>query len=216
MSAAVAAAAAAALARRSSSSSSSSTTSNRSSSGSFYSQYYPSPSVSVRQPPLASRYECRKRLDWSKFRQYLRSRCPTLSLSTCTGADIVEFLCYLDEFGDTKVHADTCPNFGHRYPVDPYCDCPTQQPWNSVAGLISRLRVAFEENGGNPVTNPFNAVDVKIYLDDIKDSQNRSRGIDRNNLVFQRSSLRRAPPAPIAGEGLDNCRTRCRRLPDKV
>ncbi|XP_038894791.1 protein LIGHT-DEPENDENT SHORT HYPOCOTYLS 4-like [Benincasa hispida] len=177
MSAAVAAAAAAALSRRSSSTTT--TTSTRSPSESFYAQYYPSVSVSVRPPPLASRYECLKRRDWNRFRQYLRNRCPTLSLACCSGANVVEFLCYLDELGQTKVHTATCPNFGHLYPVDPYCNCPTQQPWTTLVALIGRLRVAFEENGGNPVTNPFNTVDVKIYLNDVKDSQDRSRGIDR-------------------------------------
>ncbi|KAA0047053.1 hypothetical protein IC582_028996 [Cucumis melo] len=173
MSAAVAAAAAAALGRRTSS------TSTPSSSDSFYSHYYPSASVSVRPPPLLSRYECLKRRDWNRFRQYLRSRCPTLSLACCSGANVVEFLCYLDELGQSKIHGATCPNFGQRYPVDPYCDCPTQQPWTTLVALIGRLRVAFEENGGNPVTNPFNTVDVKVYLNDVKDSQERSRGIDR-------------------------------------
>lgn len=174
MSAAVAAAAAAAaLGRRSSSSS---TTSTLSPSDSFY---YPSLSMSVRPPPLVSRYECLKRRDWNRFRQYLRNRFPTLSLAGCSGANVVEFLCYLHELGQTKVHSATCPNFGHRYPVDPYCDCPTQQPWTTLVALIGRLRVAYEENGGNPVTNPFNTIDVKVYLNDVKDSQERSRGIDR-------------------------------------
>ncbi|KGN65964.1 protein LIGHT-DEPENDENT SHORT HYPOCOTYLS 4 [Cucumis sativus] len=179
MSAAVAAAAAAALSRRTSSSSSSSTTITRSSSDSFYSHYYPSVSVSVRPQPLVSRYDCLKRRDWNRFRQYLRSRSPTLSLACCSGSNVVEFLSYLDRLGQSKIHGATCPSFGHRYPVDPYCDCPTQQPWTTLVALIGRLRVAFEENGGNPVTNPFNTVVVKVYLNKVKDSQETSRGIDR-------------------------------------
>lgn len=178
MSAAVAAAAAAAaISRRNSSSSS--TTTTRSSSDNFYGQYYQSLSMPARSAPspLISRYETQKRRDWNNFRQYLRNRCPTLSLAGCSGTNVVEFLSYLDEFGQTKVHAATCSNFGHRYPPDSFCDCPTRQPWTSLSALIGRLRVAFEENGGNPVTNPFNAVDVKIYINDLKNSQEKSRGI---------------------------------------
>ncbi|XP_023542040.1 protein LIGHT-DEPENDENT SHORT HYPOCOTYLS 4-like [Cucurbita pepo subsp. pepo] len=166
MSAAVAAAAAAALRRRSSS--------NSTASDGLYTQYYPSlslPKMPLRQPPLFSRYETQKRRDWNNFRQYFRTHFPKLSLARCSGENVVEFLSYLDGFGQTKIHAATCSNSGHRYPTDICCDCPTRQPWTSLNALIGRLKVAFVENGGNPVTNPFNAVDVKAYLIDLKDSQ---------------------------------------------
>ncbi|XP_022142557.1 protein G1-like7 [Momordica charantia] len=177
MSAAVAAAAAAALTRRSSTTT---TTTNGSVPDGFYFGH-PRQFCPVRPPPLMSRYESQKRRDWNNFRQYLRNRWPALSLARCSGENVVEFLSYLDDFGQTKFHAAPCPNFGRRYPTaDPDgCPCPARQPWTSLDALIRRLRVAFEENGGNPATNPFNAVHVKVYLNGVKDSQDKSRGIDR-------------------------------------
>uniref|UniRef100_A0A0E0G1U4 ALOG domain-containing protein n=1 Tax=Oryza nivara TaxID=4536 RepID=A0A0E0G1U4_ORYNI len=60
-----------------------------------------------------SRYESQKRRDWQTFGQYLRNHRPPLELSRCSGAHVLEFLRYLDQFGKTKVHAHGCP-FGAR------------------------------------------------------------------------------------------------------
>lgn len=53
-----------------------------------------------------SRYENQKRRDWNTFGQYLRNHRPPLSLSRCSGAHVLEFLRYLDQFGKTKVYID--------------------------------------------------------------------------------------------------------------
>ncbi|XWS36442.1 hypothetical protein CRYUN_Cryun20dG0086300 [Craigia yunnanensis] len=57
----------------------------------------------------SSRYENQKRRDWNTFGQYLKNHRPPLSLSRCSGAHVLEFLRYLDQFGKTKVHIPICP-----------------------------------------------------------------------------------------------------------
>ncbi|KAK2988274.1 hypothetical protein RJ640_026127 [Escallonia rubra] len=57
---------------------------------------------------------------------------------------------------ETVVHAYPCPFFGHPSTPAP-CPCPLRQVWGSLDALIGRLRVAFEENGGKPESNPFGA-----------------------------------------------------------
>lgn len=52
----------------------------------------------------SSRYENQKRRDWNTFGQYLKNHRPPLTLSRCSGAHVLEFLRYLDQFGKTKVH----------------------------------------------------------------------------------------------------------------
>ncbi|WCJ24382.1 hypothetical protein M5689_006346 [Euphorbia peplus] len=129
------------------------------------------------QPPLPlSRYESQKRRDWNTFGQYLRNHRPPLALSRCSGAHVLEFLRYLDQFGKTKVHNQTCPFFGHPHPPAP-CPCPLKQAWGSLDALIGRLRAAFEENGGLPETNPFGARAVRLYLREVRDAQAKARGI---------------------------------------
>ncbi|XAR48958.1 hypothetical protein NMG60_11031955 [Bertholletia excelsa] len=123
-----------------------------------------------------SRYENQKRRDWNTFGQYLRNHQPPLSLSRCSGAHVLEFLRYLDQFGKTKVHIQLCPFFGHPAPPAP-CPCPLRQAWGSLDALIGRLRAAFEENGGKPEANPFAARAVRLYLREIRDSQAKARGI---------------------------------------
>ncbi|URE39807.1 hypothetical protein MUK42_26345 [Musa troglodytarum] len=98
-----------------------------------------------RRPP--SRYESQKRRDWNTFLQYLRSHRPPLSLARCSGAHVIEFLKYLDQFGKTKVHAPGCTYFGHPNPPGP-CE-----------------------------SNPFGARAVGIYLREVKESQGRARGV---------------------------------------
>ncbi|KAL3632341.1 hypothetical protein CASFOL_025325 [Castilleja foliolosa] len=123
-----------------------------------------------------SRYESQKRRDWNTFGQYLKNHKPPLVLSRCSGAHILEFLRYLDQFGKTKVHGNTCPFYGNSHPPAP-CPCPLRQAWGSLDALVGRLRAAFEENGGRPDTNPFGARAVRLYLREVRDTQAKARGI---------------------------------------
>ncbi|WOL17989.1 hypothetical protein Cni_G26782 [Canna indica] len=127
-------------------------------------------------PAPPSRYESQKRRDWNTFLQYLRNHKPPLVLSRCSGAHVIEFLRYLDQFGKTKVHVPRCVFHGHPSPPGP-CACPLRQAWGSLDALIGRLRAAYEEAGGTPDTNPFAARAVRIYLRDVRDSQAKARGI---------------------------------------
>ncbi|KAK9265930.1 hypothetical protein L1049_009836 [Liquidambar formosana] len=168
MSAAVAAAAAAAVGSRCNSTSSSGSMTDTTSTTNRH--------LSVPISPTPSRYESQKRRDWNTFGQYLKNHRPPLALSRCSGAHVLEFLRYLDQFGKTKVHTQTCPFFGHLHPPAP-CPCPLKQAWGSLDALIGRLRAAFEENGGHPETNPFGARAVRLYLREVRDSQAKARGI---------------------------------------
>ncbi|XP_051127936.1 protein LIGHT-DEPENDENT SHORT HYPOCOTYLS 4-like [Andrographis paniculata] len=137
-----------------------------------------------------SRYENQKRRDWNTFGQYLRNHRPPLALSRCSGAHVLEFLRYLDQFGKTKVHTHLCPFFGHPNPPAP-CPCPLRQAWGSLDALIGRLRAAYEENGGNPESNPFGARAVRLYLREVRDSQAKARGIS-----YEKKKRKRPPPPP--------------------
>ncbi|KAE9593527.1 hypothetical protein Lal_00036493 [Lupinus albus] len=123
-----------------------------------------------------NRYENQKRRDWNTFCQYLRSQKPPLPLHLCSGAHVLEFLQYLDQFGKTKVHNPTCPYFGITNPPAS-CPCSLRQAWGSLDALIGRLRAAYEENGGQRETNPFAASDVRAYLRDVRDFQSKARGV---------------------------------------
>ncbi|XP_043711155.1 protein LIGHT-DEPENDENT SHORT HYPOCOTYLS 6-like [Telopea speciosissima] len=125
-------------------------------------------------PP--SRYESQKRRDWNTFLQYLKNHKPPLTLARCSGAHVIEFLKYLDQFGKTKVHLSGCAYFGHPNPPAP-CACPLKQAWGSLDALIGRLRAAYEENGGRPESNPFGARAVRIYLREVREGQAKARGI---------------------------------------
>jgi len=141
-------------------------------------------------PSTPSRYENQKRRDWNTFGQYLRNHRPPLSLSRCSGAHVLEFLRYLDQFGKTKVHTHLCPFFGHPNPPAP-CPCPLRQAWGSLDALIGRLRAAFEENGGKPEANPFGARAVRLYLREVRDSQAKARGIS-----YEKKKRKRPPQPP--------------------
>ncbi|KAF9596679.1 hypothetical protein IFM89_012878 [Coptis chinensis] len=123
-----------------------------------------------------SRYESQKRRDWNTFLQYLKNHKPPLSLARCSGAHVIEFLKYLDQFGKTKVHLLGCAYYGHPNPQAP-CPCPLKQAWGSLDALIGRLRAAYEENDGKPEANPFGARAVRIYLREVRESQAKARGI---------------------------------------
>ncbi|KAI4345813.1 hypothetical protein L6164_012905 [Bauhinia variegata] len=162
-----------------------------------------SSSSSPPQPPPSSssstlsRYENQKRRDWNTFGQYLRNHRPPLSLSRCSGAHVLEFLRYLDQFGKTKVHTQLCPFFGHPNPPAP-CPCPLRQAWGSLDALIGRLRAAFEENGGKPEQNPFGARAVRLYLREVRDSQAKARGISYEKKKRKRPPHPPPPPPPPA------------------
>ncbi|KAL0388436.1 UNVERIFIED_CONTAM: protein LIGHT-DEPENDENT SHORT HYPOCOTYLS 4 [Sesamum radiatum] len=143
-------------------------------------------------PTTLSRYENQKRRDWNTFGQYLRNHRPPLSLSRCSGAHVLEFLRYLDQFGKTKVHTQLCPFFGQPNPPAP-CPCPLRQAWGSLDALIGRLRAAYEENGGQPEANPFGARAVRLYLREVRDSQAKARGIS-----YEKKKRKRPPPPPQA------------------
>jgi len=135
------------------------------------------PAVAPQQRPAQlSRYESQKRRDWNTFLQYLRNHRPPLTLARCSGAHVIEFLRYLDQFGKTKVHAAGCAYYGQPAPPGP-CPCPLRQAWGSLDALIGRLRAAYEESGGTPESNPFAARAVRIYLREVRDSQAKARGI---------------------------------------
>ncbi|KAF7807088.1 protein LIGHT-DEPENDENT SHORT HYPOCOTYLS 4-like [Senna tora] len=150
----------------------------------------PQPPPAAASSSTLSRYENQKRRDWNTFGQYLRNHRPPLSLSRCSGAHVLEFLRYLDQFGKTKVHTPLCPFFGHPNPPAP-CPCPLRQAWGSLDALIGRLRAAFEENGGKPEANPFGARAVRLYLREVRDSQAKARGIS-----YEKKKRKRPPPPP--------------------
>jgi hypothetical protein len=127
------------------------------------------------QQPL-SRYESQKRRDWNTFGQYLKTQNPPVPLSHCNFNDVLDFLRYLDQFGKTKVHSQDCIFFGQPTPPAP-CACPLKQAWGSLDALIGRLRAAYEENGGSLETNPFAGGAIRVYLREVKDSQQKARGI---------------------------------------
>ncbi|XP_057798061.1 protein G1-like6 [Salvia miltiorrhiza] len=70
-------------------------------------------------PSSLSRYESQKWRNWNTSGRYLKNHKPLLVLSHCSGAHILEFLRYLDQFGKTKVHTAGCPFFGHPHPLPP-------------------------------------------------------------------------------------------------
>ncbi|GAB4824303.1 Protein LIGHT-DEPENDENT SHORT HYPOCOTYLS 6 [Ancistrocladus abbreviatus] len=146
-----------------------------------------------------SRYESQKRRDWNTFLQYLKNHRPPLSLTRCSGAHVIEFLKYLDQFGKTKVHMSGCPYYGHPNPPAP-CACPLKQAWGSLDALIGRLRAAYEENDGRPESNPFGAKAVRIYLKEVREGQAKARGIP-----YEKKKKRKRPSSSSstaqAGEG---------------
>lgn len=150
--------------------------------------------ASASSPPAPpSRYESQKRRDWNTFLQYLKNHKPPLTLARCSGAHVIEFLKYLDQFGKTKVHNSGCPYFGHPNPPAP-CACPLKQAWGSLDALIGRLRAAYEENGGRSESNPFGARAVRIYLREVREGQAKARGIP-----YEKKKRKRPSTVTIAG-----------------
>ncbi|KAJ0983880.1 hypothetical protein J5N97_002236 [Dioscorea zingiberensis] len=155
--------------------------------------------VQQQQQQQPSRYEAQKRRDWNTFQQYLRNHKPPLALPRCSGAHVIEFLKYLDQFGKTKVHANACPFFGNPNPPSS-CACPLKQAWGSLDALIGRLRAAYEESGGRPESNPFAARAVRIYLREVRESQAHARGIP-----YEKKKRKRVnSPSTGAGAGVSS------------
>ncbi|KAE9588590.1 hypothetical protein Lal_00003132 [Lupinus albus] len=123
-----------------------------------------------------SRYESQKRRDWNTFGQYLKNQRPPVPLPQCNSNHVLDFLRYLDQFGKTKVHFQSCIFYGQPEPPSP-CTCPLRQAWGSLDALIGRLRAAYEENGGLPETNPFASGSIRLYLREVKEFQAKARGI---------------------------------------
>ncbi|TKY47195.1 LIGHT-DEPENDENT SHORT HYPOCOTYLS 6 protein [Spatholobus suberectus] len=158
----------------------------------------PQPEGSSPAPP--SRYESQKRRDWNTFLQYLQNHKPPLTLARCSGAHVIEFLKYLDQFGKTKVHITGCPYFGHPNPPAP-CACPLKQAWGSLDALIGRLRAAYEENGGRPESNPFGARAVRIYLREVREGQAKARGIPYEKKKRKRTTVTVSAVSSSGGGG---------------
>lgn len=140
-----------------------------------------------------SRYEKQKRRDWNTFCQYIRNHTPSDPYSSnvhqhlWTSSRILEFLRYLDQFGKTKIHNQSCPYFGVTKPPLP-CPCPLRQAWGSLDALVGRLRAAYEENGGAPESNPFGARAVRVFLREVRRFQGKSRGITYDTKKRKRNS----------------------------
>ncbi|KAA3481503.1 disease resistance protein [Gossypium australe] len=132
--------------------------------------------ISGAMPSIPSRYQSQKRRDWNTFCQYLNNYKPPISVPMCNAAHVLEFLKYLDQFGKTKVHISACSFFGQSNPPGP-CGCPLRQAWGSVDALVGRLSSSYEDLGGKPEVNPFRAGVVRIYLRELRDAQNKARGI---------------------------------------
>ncbi|XP_074572673.1 protein LIGHT-DEPENDENT SHORT HYPOCOTYLS 5-like [Curcuma longa] len=155
----------------------------------------PQPPPQQQQQQPLSRYESQKRRDWNTFLQYLKNHMPPLVLPRCSGAHVIEFLKYLDQFGKTKVHSSGCAFFGQLNPPSS-CACPLRQAWGSLDALIGRLRAAYEENGGNQESNPFAARAVRIYLREVRESQAKARGIPFEKKKRKRGAVPSHLPRP--------------------
>ena len=126
-------------------------------------------------PAPLGRYESQKGRDWNTFLEYLRIQKPHITLAGCRDNHVIDFLRYLDQVGETKVHVPWCPFFGNPEPPGP-CTCPLRQASGSLDALIGRLRSAYEDHGGRPESNPFGAKAVRDYLSEFRACQARARG----------------------------------------
>ncbi|KAE8678981.1 Protein LIGHT-DEPENDENT SHORT HYPOCOTYLS 3 [Hibiscus syriacus] len=154
--------------------------------------------ISTTASTTRSRYENQKRRDWNTFCQYLRNHRPPLSVSKCSGAHVLKFLRYLDQFGKIKVHNQTCPFFGLPNPPAP-CSCPLRQAWGSLDALIGRLRDAYEEHGGKPEGSPFGARAARIFLREVRDFQAKARGVSYEK-KRKRPMQKVEPPPPLTAD----------------
>uniref|UniRef100_A0A7N0UAN9 ALOG domain-containing protein n=1 Tax=Kalanchoe fedtschenkoi TaxID=63787 RepID=A0A7N0UAN9_KALFE len=154
-------------------------------------------------------YESRKRRSWNSFLQYLKMHKPLLSVQTCTGADAVDFIKYLDRFGKTKLHTTDCPSFGKPNPNSSsssshHCRCPSRQGWWSLETLVERLRSAYKEfvliHRPNPNPNPFSSTHILHYMKEFREELERSKGVC---FVDKRRRRRRKTKTPELEEVKD-------------
>ncbi|KAK2987766.1 hypothetical protein RJ640_016361 [Escallonia rubra] len=131
-------------------------------------------------PTTLSRYENQRR-DWNMFGQHLRNHRPSLSLARCSGAYVLEFLHYLNQFGHpsppAKVHAHPCPFVCHPpHPPPAPAHAPPPglgQPRRPHRSPLRRLRGERRQARVEPVRGAA----VRLYLRKIRDSQSKARGI---------------------------------------
>lgn len=86
-----------------------------------------------------------------------------ITVGQCDPETLREFLAWKDFTGRTKVHVFSCPELGTHLAAE--CECPKRSAAGTVGGLISRLKLIFDEEGrgkkwdrakgvGNPATAP--------------------------------------------------------------
>ncbi|XP_047309970.1 protein LIGHT-DEPENDENT SHORT HYPOCOTYLS 4-like [Impatiens glandulifera] len=127
-------------------------------------------------------YDSKKRSDWNCFIQYLEKHQPEVGLNRCGGPEIVEFL----RSGEFKVHLDNCQFRGQ-------CLCPV---WDSLNAMVDRLRRSFTEKIGFMESNPFSDEAVEIYLMEIKDREEKNRGVTYDKKEHYNQLVNIAPPPP--------------------
>lgn len=139
-------------------------------------------------------YEDKKRRNWNTFLNYLKNHEPPLTLGGCSGAEVVEYLKYLHQFGKTKVHISGCCYFGDENSLG-LCVCPLEQAWGSLDARVRWLRAAYQENRAGQVDlNPFGARDVGDYLKEVRERQQNARGISYES----KKKLKQKPVMPMA------------------
>ncbi|CAI7880667.1 unnamed protein product [Closterium sp. NIES-53] len=144
----------------------------------------------------ANKYDAQKQRDWNNFSQYLARHQPPVAMIRATPRHVVEYMRYMDQFGRTRVHDLGCPLYGSSS-VRESCVCPMKQAWGSLDALIGRLRAAFEENGGRPETNPFATRMVREYLNGVRVSQGKARGViyDKRKRVVEEGAAEVVSPS---------------------
>ncbi|KAL8264903.1 hypothetical protein R6Q59_023033 [Mikania micrantha] len=133
------------------------------------------PSDSRPLPAQSSLYETKKHLDWGMFMQFLKYRKPPVPFFQCNSGHVIEFLKYLNKFGDIRVHVQNCVLFGHPNPAAT-CFCPLREAWGTLEVIATRLHAAYEENRF-PYMETFGSSDLQAYLYEIRKSQEDAMGI---------------------------------------
>ncbi|KAD4179501.1 hypothetical protein E3N88_28092 [Mikania micrantha] len=126
-------------------------------------------------PAQSSFNETKKHLDWEMFMQFLKFRKPPVPFFLCNSGHVIEFLKYLNKFGDIRVHVQNCVLFGHPNPAAT-CFCPLREAWGTIEVIATRLHAAYEENR-LPYMETFASNDLQAYLYEIRKSQEDAMGI---------------------------------------
>ncbi|XP_039127036.1 protein LIGHT-DEPENDENT SHORT HYPOCOTYLS 4-like [Dioscorea cayenensis subsp. rotundata] len=98
-----------------------------------------------------SRYESQKRRDWNTFVQYLKNHRPPLTLSRCSGAHVLRFLRYSDQFGKSQSPQHQLPIL--RPPQSSIADAPALSVKLGAQSRCSHRPVFVppsKKNGGQP------------------------------------------------------------------